>query len=54
MMEERDETAEQSEFEYYIPGMPSVSATPGRVERFVTKLLRRRGPVHVRVRRQSR
>ena len=54
MTEKRNETAEQSEFEYYIPGMPAVSATPGRVERFVTKLLRRRGPVHVRVRRQSR
>jgi len=54
MAENRDESTEQSEFEYYLPGMPSLSAAPGHVERFVTKLFRRRGPVYVRVRRQSR
>jgi hypothetical protein len=54
MAEKGDETTEQSEFEYYLPGMPSLSAAPGRVERFVTTLFRRRGPVYVRVRRQSR
>ncbi|WP_251343026.1 hypothetical protein [Haloplanus halophilus] len=27
----------------YLPGMPRLSNTPGRVERFLTRLFRRRG-----------
>lgn len=27
----------------YLPGMPQLSAEPGRVERFLTTLFRRRG-----------
>ncbi len=53
MTEKQDETTEQSDFDYYMPGMPSLSTTPGRVERFLTNLVRRRGPVYVRVRRHS-
>jgi hypothetical protein len=34
---------EQSEFENYLPGMPNPSASPGPVERFLTRLFRRRG-----------
>lgn len=52
MTEQRDKTTEQSDFDYYMPGMPNLSKTAGRVERFVSNLLRRRGPVYVRVRRQ--
>ncbi len=29
----------------YLPGGPTPSGTPGRVERFVRTLLRRRGPL---------
>jgi hypothetical protein len=51
MVEKRDETTEQSEFEYYLPGMPSLSAGAGRVERFLTGLFARHQPIYVRVRR---
>jgi hypothetical protein len=53
MRETEDSAAKQSDFEYYIPGMPAVSETPGRVEQFVTNLLRRRGPVYLRFRREG-
>lgn len=29
----------------YLPGGPSPSSSPGRIERFVQTLLRRRGPL---------
>jgi len=54
MEQNGDETTEQSEFEYYLPGMPSLSTAPGRVERFLTGLFARHTPVYVRVRRNSR
>jgi len=34
---------DQHEFENYLPGMPTPSTEPGRFERFVTRLFRRRG-----------
>jgi len=34
---------QQPEFENYLPGMPNPSATPGPVERFLTRLFHRRG-----------
>jgi hypothetical protein len=38
---------DQSDFVNYLPGMPRVSASPGRVERFLTRLFRRRGGLRV-------
>jgi hypothetical protein len=35
-------SAEQSDDQYYLPGV-SISASPGPVERFLTRLFRRRG-----------
>lgn len=46
-----DQTSEQSEFDYYIPGMPSLSDAPGRFERLWNKLFSRQEPIYVRVRR---
>lgn len=40
----------QSDVEFYLPAMPRLSTTTGRVERFVTTLLRRRGGLRLRVR----
>jgi len=34
---------DQPDFDNYLPGMPNPSSEPGRFERFVTRLLRRRG-----------
>ncbi len=51
MAENQDETTQMSEFDYYIPGMPSVSAEPGRVEQFLSGLFARHTPIYVRVRR---
>ena len=48
------ETSEQSAADYRMPAMPRVSPEPGRVERFVTNLLRRRGTYQHIVRRKSR
>ncbi|MFB6219238.1 MAG: hypothetical protein ABEH77_08715 [Halobacteriaceae archaeon] len=38
-----DESARRVGPGVYLPAMPSLSTTPGRVERFLTTLLRRRG-----------
>lgn len=46
------QTDDQTVFENYLPGMPAVSGEPGRVERFLTRLFRRRGTFDVRVRRE--
>ena len=35
----------EDEFVNYMPGMPTLSSEPGRVERFLAKLFRRRGPL---------
>ncbi len=51
MATKQAETSEQSDVEYYIPGMPSMSDTPGRVERLWNKLFSRHQPIYVRVRR---
>lgn len=40
--EGRDE-ADREPFVNYMPGMPTLSTEPGRVERFLARLLRRRG-----------
>ena len=47
-----DESNEHIAPDVYLPAMPSLSATRGRVERFVTNLFRRRGELRkiVRVR----
>jgi len=42
-MSEVSQSDEQSEFENYLPGMPDPSASPGPVERVLTRLFRRRG-----------
>ena len=44
-------TSDEPPFVNYLPGMPSPSATPGRVERFLTRLFRRRGGLRVVYRR---
>lgn len=38
----------------YLPGMPAVSAEPGRIERFVASLLQRRGSLRPVVRDRRR
>lgn len=43
MDEKHAETTQRTEFDFYLPGMPAMSETPGRVERFLTKLFRRGG-----------
>jgi hypothetical protein len=40
---DRDATTEPTDFVNYLPGMPRLSTVPGRVERFLTRLFRRRG-----------
>lgn len=35
----------QAELINYMPGMPTLSSEPGRVERFIKTLFRRRGPL---------
>lgn len=52
-MERNDERSERSaEFDYYLPGMPNPSASPGRVERFLKRLFRRRGGLRPVLRRR--
>jgi len=35
------------EFVNYLPGMPRLSNDPGRIEAFLTRLFRRRGPLRL-------
>jgi hypothetical protein len=52
-MERTDERDERSaEFDYYLPGMPTPSTSPGRVERFLKRLFRRRGGLRPVLRRR--
>lgn len=44
---------DQSDFVNYLPGMPRLSTSPGRVERFLTRLFRRRGGLRVVLRRRD-
>jgi len=46
----RNSDVEQADLAYYLPGTPTVSSKPGRVERFVRKLFRRRGTLRPVVR----
>jgi hypothetical protein len=48
----QDETlnTQDDQFVNYLPGMPKLSPEPGWLERFVRKLLRRRGPLRPVVR----
>lgn len=50
---DRIETAEQSERDYYLPGVSALSGGPGPVGRFLTSLFRRRGGLRVVVRRKG-
>lgn len=50
--ESRDDAA-QEPLVNYMPGMPTLSAEPGRVERFLTRLFRRRGALRPVVRDRS-
>lgn len=47
---QRTVPAEQHEIKHYLPGMPRLSTEPGRVERLLTNLFRRRGGVRIVVR----
>lgn len=42
---ERQDDDTEDKFVNYMPGMPRLSSEPGRVERFLTRLFRRRGPL---------
>lgn len=55
-MRERHDDVERAEVEIenYLPAMPPLSITPGRVERFVTSLFRRRGGLRPVTRRDCR
>ena len=54
-MERRStQTTEQNGSKIYLPGMPQLSTEPTRVERFLTRLFRRRGGLRRVVRRKSR
>jgi hypothetical protein len=44
---DRADAAEPTHPVNYLPGMPSLSTTPGPVERFLTRLFRRRGGLRV-------
>lgn len=44
-------TADEPQFVNYLPGMPQLSREPGRIERFLTRLFRRRGGLRVVYRR---
>lgn len=43
---------EQTAFNNYLPGMPAVSEEPGRIERLLKRVFRRRGAFGLRVRRE--
>ncbi|WP_280535858.1 hypothetical protein [Halopenitus sp. POP-27] len=45
-------TDESVPFEQYLPATPRLSTEPGRVERFLTRLFRRRGGLRVVYRRR--
>ncbi|WP_166377348.1 hypothetical protein [Halorubrum sp. BOL3-1] len=47
--ESRQDDAEDK-FVNYMPGMPKLSNEPGRIERFLTRLFRRRGPLRATLR----
>jgi len=49
----RNGSDEQHDFVNYLPGMPRLSGSPGRVERFLTRLFRRRGGLRVVRRRRD-
>jgi len=50
-MEENDTRASSTDdFVTYLPGTPTVSSEPGRIERFLKKLFRRRGELRPVVR----
>ena len=54
-MEKRSmQTTDQNGFEPYLPGMAQLSAEPTRVERFLTRLFRRRGGLRRVVRPKNR
>ncbi len=42
--ESRDDAAQET-LVNYMPGMPTLSNEPGRIERFLATLFRRRGPL---------
>jgi hypothetical protein len=53
-MEKKETTlAEQSGSDIYLPGMPRPQTAPGRVERFVRRLLRQRGTYRFRITRKG-
>lgn len=43
--------ADEPAFENYLPGTPRISTEPGRVERFLKRLFRRRGTYRISLRR---
>ena len=44
--ESTDRTADaQPTFQAYLPASPTISSTPGRIERFASRFFRRRGPL---------
>lgn len=49
----QDDTASQDAIVNYLPGMPKLSSDPGRIERFLGKLLERRGELRPVVRRRD-
>jgi hypothetical protein len=44
-MKGSNDESREDEFVNYMPGMPTLSSEPGRVERFLARLFRRRGPL---------
>jgi hypothetical protein len=52
-MSESSSRDDGAEFDYYLPGMPSLSPEQGPVEWFLKRLFRRRGSLEV-VRRPER
>lgn len=50
-MNESTTNDDAAEFEYYLPGMPSLSAGPSRVEQFLKQLFRQRGEYRLVARR---
>lgn len=52
MMSDSPSQEDETEYEYYMPGMPSPSSEPGLVEKFMTRLFRRRGGLKVVYRRR--